>query len=82
MKRITYFILSAMIMLGTAVMAKTAHAEDSKISVPVSFSYNSVYWWRGVELNGNGVGVLWPGIGLNYGDLALSAAAGISEAWI
>jgi hypothetical protein len=82
MKRITYLILLAMIMLVTAGTAKYVHAEDAKISVPVSFSYNSTYWWRGYELDGPGVGVLWPGVGLSYGDLSLTFAAGIPETWI
>ncbi len=82
MKRITYFILSAIIMVEAAGTAKEAHAEDAKLSVPVSFSYSSIYWWRGYELNGPGVGVLWPGVGLTYGDLSLTFTTGIAETWI
>ena len=80
MKKITYLILLATIMLVTAGTAKNVNAEDAKISVPVSFSYSSAYWWRGVVLPGNGY--LWPGAGLTYGALSLTAAAGISENWI
>jgi hypothetical protein len=82
MKRITYLILLAMIMLITAGTAKNVRAEDAKLSIPVSFSYSSTYWWRGYELDGKNVGVLWPGVGLNYGDLAVTFAAGIAETWI
>jgi hypothetical protein len=57
-------------------------AADSTVTVPVSLSYSSIYWWRGVELNGKGVGVIWPGAGLSIGDLSFNFAAGISEDWI
>jgi hypothetical protein len=82
MKRITYLILLAMIILITAGTAKNVRAEDAKLSIPVSFSYSSTYWWRGYELFGPGVGVLWPGVGLAYGDLSVTFAAGIAETWI
>jgi hypothetical protein len=82
MKKLTYLIISAMIMLGTAGTAKNVFAEDTKLSIPVSFSYSSTYWWRGVELDGKGVGVLWPGVGAVYGDFSFIAAAGISADWI
>ncbi len=54
--------------------------ETSFIKAPVSVNYASTYWWRGVELNGKGVGVLWPSAGLAFGDtgLSLSVAAGIN----
>jgi len=56
--------------------------EGTSITVPVSLSYSSVYWWRGIELNGRGVGVIWPGTGLNIGNFSLTLASGISEDWI
>ena len=62
--------------------APTAHAAgESFLKVPVSLSYSSTYWWRGVELNGKDIGVAWGSAGLELGDtgLTLSAAAGLSE---
>ncbi len=58
-----------------------AAGQEAFLQVPVSMSYSSIYWWRGGELNGKGVGVFWPGIGLVIGDtgLELFYAAGISE---
>ncbi len=64
---------------GPAVPA-AAEEEKSFLSVPLSLSYASTYWWRGVELNGKGVGVLWPSAGVNFGNTGLSilAAAGLN----
>ena len=65
--------------------ATTAHAAgESFLKVPVSLSYSSAYWWRGVELNGKDVGVVWGSAGLELGDtgIALSAAAGLSEDYL
>jgi hypothetical protein len=58
------------------------YAAERFIKVPVSFSYSSTYWWRGMQINGRGVGVLWPGIAIQLDDFSISYAAGISEDWI
>ncbi len=82
MKRILGVAFLTLIMITGSGLVKNSSAEEAKLTVPVSFSYSSVYWWRGYELNGPGVGVLWPGAGITYGDLSLTAAAGIAETWI
>jgi hypothetical protein len=46
--------------------------EQPFISVPVSILYTSTYWWRGVELNDKGAGVIWPSIGLGLAGTGLS----------
>ncbi len=58
-----------------------AAEKEAFLQIPVSASYSSIYWWRGGELNGKGVGVFWPGVGLVLGEtgIELSYAAGISE---
>jgi len=85
MKR-TLVALSLTLIFSLAMMPsmKKAHAEDSFLKVPVGISYSSTYWWRGVELNGKGVGVIWPSAGLEFGDtgLSLSVAAGINEDYL
>ena len=55
--------------------------ESSVVEVPVSLSYYSTYWWRGIELNGKSNGVIWPGLGVKFPTvgLALKVAAGISQ---
>ncbi len=40
---------------------------------PVSLSYASTYWWRGIELNGRSVGVMWLGAGIEFGNSGFSA---------
>jgi hypothetical protein len=54
------------------------------ITIPLSVSYNSTYWWRGVELNGRNVGVLWLGVGAELGDtgLALQFFSALSQDYL
>jgi hypothetical protein len=72
-------IATVLLMLTIAATLSTLHADEKAIKVPVSFSYSSVYWWRGLQANGKGVGVLSPGIALEFGDFSISYAALISE---
>ncbi|MBN2403075.1 MAG: hypothetical protein JXN64_11835 [Spirochaetes bacterium] len=74
------FVLTLALMFGLS--GTKANSEENKISVPVSMSYSGTYWWRGIELDGPGVGVFWPGAGISYGDLSMTFAAGIAETWI
>jgi len=79
----TPILLIAILLVLITVPGPSAHADTEKlVSIPVSFTYSSVYWWRGVQINDDGVGVLWPGISLEIGAFSLSYAAGISEDWI
>jgi hypothetical protein len=74
--------ITTMLLLFSDSFYYTAKAEESTVKIPISFSYSSVYWWRGVELNGDGVGVLWPGIGIEFMGLSITYTSGISEDWI
>lgn len=65
------FLATAALFAAVIVMPAGVQAE-SAIRVPLSVSYNSTYWWRGVELNGKGVGVLWLGAGLELAGTGLT----------
>ncbi len=83
-KTVVTIIFTLFVTAGMLPAAGNVHAEDSFVKVPVGISYSSTYWWRGVELNGKGVGVIWPSAGLELGDtgLSLSVAAGINEDYL
>ena len=51
---IVIFIISMIISIP--ITGDSLYA-DSAIKVPVSLTYSSTYWWRGVEILGKGVGV-------------------------
>jgi len=70
-------------LLGMAGSGPAA-AEESFIRVPLGVSYSSSYWWRGVELNGKDIGVVWANAGLEMGStgITLFAAAGLSEDYL
>ncbi|HSV97328.1 MAG TPA: hypothetical protein VLM75_10395 [Spirochaetota bacterium] len=78
--------LAALALLAAGVAPGKAHAEEgvSFLKIPVGLSYASTYWWRGVELNGKGSGVLWPSVGLVLGDTGLSflVAAGLNADYL
>lgn len=79
--RLLLIRLGLIFIAGTAIFQNSpAAAEGSFLSVPVSLTYTSTYWWRGVELNGKGSGVIWPTVGLGLGQtgLSVSLAAGIN----
>ena len=63
-----------------AAFAQEEKKDESFIKVPVGLLYASAYWWRGIEFNGKGNGVLWPSVGVLLGDtgLSLNFAAGIN----
>ena len=69
-----------------AICASSARAEGEApfLKVPVGVNYTSTYWWRGIELNGKGNGVIWPSMGLVFGDTGLSAvvAAGLNADYL
>lgn len=67
------------------VTATGAHAEESTfLRAPLALSYSSSYWWRGVELNGKDVGVVWANAGLELGGTGISlfVAAGLPEDYL
>lgn len=82
MKKVILMWCMFTVVLMITVTTRPLSAAESSVSVPVSLTYSSIYWWRGVELNGKGVGVIWPGAGLAIGNLSFNVAAGISEDWI
>lgn len=51
--------------------ASRLHAQNA-ITFPLSLSYASTYWWRGIELNGRSVGVMWLGAGMEIGNTGLT----------
>ncbi len=82
MKKLFNLLCSTFILVVLLGFSQSkAYSEEKLVSVPLSFSYSSVYWWRGMELN-DGSGVFWPGVVADIGPLSLSVAAGVSENWI
>ena len=73
---------TVLITLIAAATLSDLNADEKNIKVPISFTYSSTYWWRGIQVNGKGVGVLWSAIAAEFGDFSISYAAGISEDWI
>ncbi len=84
MNKIIRKMLTATVLITLITLAALPdlHADEKNIKVPISFTYSSTYWWRGIQANGEGVGVLSPGIALEFGDFSISYAAFISENWI
>lgn len=80
--RILLSCLAALALLSAGIAPGKAIAEEggSFLKVPVGLSYASTCWWRGIELNGKGSGVLWPSAGLVLGDTGISllVAAGLN----
>jgi hypothetical protein len=65
-------IFAALLLFSLGITVPADLSAESAIRVPLSMSYNSTYWWRGVELNGKGVGVLWLGAGLELAGTGLT----------
>lgn len=63
--------------------AETAAEDGAALEIPVSFTYSSLYWWRGFVCM-EGAGVLWPGVGAVLGDsgIELNLTTGISDFWL
>ena len=84
--RILLSCLAALALLSAGIAPGKAIAEEggSFLKVPVGLSYASTYWWRGIELNGKGSGVLWPSAGLVLGDTGISllVAAGLNADYL
>lgn len=57
---------------------------ENSISIPLSINYASTYWWRGIELNGRSVGVLWLGAGIELGNtgFSLNVNSGLSQDYL
>ncbi|HPA73975.1 MAG TPA: hypothetical protein PKY31_17010 [Spirochaetota bacterium] len=72
MKRSTALLLIMAALLTVCFVLPAPAKAESAINIPLSVSYNSTYWWRGVELNGKGAGVLWLGAGLEIAGTGLT----------
>jgi len=72
MKKSGMLLFMALLLAASSVFIPGTSSAESAIRVPLSMSYNSTYWWRGVELNGKGVGVLWLGAGLELAGTGLT----------
>jgi len=84
MKKLLMMSIAAMMLLSLGFAAPADLSAESAIRVPLSMSYNSTYWWRGVEINGKSVGVLWLGAGIQVGNtgLILNAYAALPEDYL
>jgi len=59
-----------------------SYSEEKNFYIPVGLTYDSIYWWRGIELNGKGAGVLWPKIGIEVSGITAYVTAGINQDYI
>lgn len=80
----TILTLCTVFLVFSVLSPQQASSQESSFNIPLSASYSSVYWWRGVELNNTenpkeSVGVFWSGIAIEYGGLSIFYATGISE---
>ncbi len=77
------FIFSSVSFAAAQEAAAEAEAEEeAALQFPVSFSYSSVYWWRGYVLSEE-AGFFWPGVSavLWNSGVELNITAGICENW-
>lgn len=81
MKRLCiYLITAAFLFTSGGLFTRAVYAEEgSSVSIPIGYTYSSTYWWRGAEFFGDGVGVHWGSIGLDYMGFSLLFAAGLNE---
>ena len=86
-KHVLFLFFAIMfIFSGISFAQEEASGDKSKaegkagLEIPISFTYSSLYWWRGEVIN-DGAGLLWPGVGASFGDtgIELSLAAGVSQ---
>lgn len=56
-----------------------SYSEGKNLYFPIGLTYNSTYWWRGIELNGKGAGVLWPKVGIEIRGITAYVTAGINQ---
>ncbi|HOM09453.1 MAG TPA: hypothetical protein PLV81_04815, partial [Spirochaetota bacterium] len=54
------FILFMFCVTSFFFVTGKSYSEGKNLYFPIGLTYNSTYWWRGVEINGKGAGVLWP----------------------
>ncbi len=83
-KLLPYLAALALLTASLAPGKVFAEEEGAFIKVPVGLGYASTYWWRGVEINGKGAGVLWPSAGLVFGNTGISllVAAGLNADYL
>ncbi|MCX8124545.1 MAG: hypothetical protein N3F66_10335 [Spirochaetes bacterium] len=81
-RRAQIFILFMVCITSLVIVTGNSYSEQKKVYFPVAFTYNSIYWWRGIELNGKGAGVLWPKVGLEISGVTAYVTAGINQDYI
>jgi hypothetical protein len=83
LKIIMILIFAAFVLIPPGFVS-AADEPALKLKPNVSLDYCTTYWWRGLELFGKNVGVLWSSIGLDLGDtgLSLGFTLGLSQEYI
>ncbi len=64
------------------IVTGKSYPEEKNVYIPVGLTYDSIYWWRGVELNGKGAAVLWPKLGIETSGITGYVTAGINQDYI
>ncbi|MDY6935415.1 MAG: hypothetical protein SVZ03_14465 [Spirochaetota bacterium] len=81
MKKLLTLVCMLFILIGlNGVTRFDLSADEKLVTIPLSISYSSIYWWRGTVLN-DGAGTFWPDAECNIKDFSLSIAGCISEEW-
>ncbi|HPP51015.1 MAG TPA: hypothetical protein PLO73_13680 [Spirochaetota bacterium] len=73
------FILFMFCVTSFFFVTGKSYSEGKNLYFPIGLTYNSTYWWRGVEINGKGAGVLWPKIGAEFSGVTLYVTAGLNK---
>ncbi|MCX7679268.1 MAG: hypothetical protein N2316_08600 [Spirochaetes bacterium] len=83
MKKFFFFVTISLVTI-MLIFVSTSTLSYANFNIPLSLSYASTYWWRGVELNGRSIGMLWLGAGLELGNSGFSANvySGISQDYL
>ncbi|HOE20163.1 MAG TPA: hypothetical protein PKJ69_04280 [Spirochaetota bacterium] len=61
------------------IVTNNSYSAEKLLSFPVGITYDSIYWWRGVELNGKGAGVIWPKVGCEVSGVQAYITIGINQ---
>ncbi|HPK44651.1 MAG TPA: hypothetical protein PLV62_06700 [Spirochaetota bacterium] len=61
------------------IVINNSYSAEKLLSFPVGITYDSIYWWRGVELNGKGAGVIWPKVGCEVSGVQAYITIGINQ---
>lgn len=78
-KSISTLILCLFSVTCLFIVTSKSYSDEKNVYIPVGITYNSIYWWRGIELNGKGAGVLWPKVGLEFSGVTAYVTVGINQ---